>query len=270
LLEKVFDEFKAALGSRGESAEAYYTLGVNSAILGMGEQAEEAFRSAIRMNRDYWWAHYCLGLVLSGKGSYTDAVPELRWALEGLPKALRIYRTLGRVYAEQGDTDKAISTFQAGLERNSNMEEACVLHQELGNAYYAGGHYREAIAELEKAVEVRQRDAHLRVNLGASYLAAGDLPRAAAEFRQALEITPDLVSALRNLGTLYLKLRQFDVAVQVLEKAVTIDADHPSTLRKLALACYEQGDRERAERHMRQAMEIEQATRGQASAEGPV
>jgi len=230
VLEKVLTEFRAALGDHAESAEAYYALGVNSAVLGRLDEAEQALRRARDAKPDYGWAHYALGVVLAERGRSDEAIPELTRALEICHKAA----------------------------------ETCMIHRGLGGAYFALGRYGDAISHFETALEMRPADPLLRTNLGACYLASGDTERAGQELSRALEADPHLLSALRNLGTLYLKIRRFDDAVRFLERAVALDPGHASTLRKLAVACYEQGDEGRAEAHMRRAIELDEVGGGKA------
>jgi tetratricopeptide (TPR) repeat protein len=223
VLEKVLSEFGAALGEHAESAEAYYALGVTSAVLGRLSDAEGALRHACEVKPDYGWGHYALGLVLGERGHQAEAVDELEIALKHC-------RT---------------------------SAETCMIRRVLGSAQFARGRYSDAVSHFEAALELRPGDPLLISNLGASLLASGDTERACQQLCRALDADPHLLSALRNLGTLYLKLCRFDEARGLLERAVTLDPDHVSTLRKLAVACMEQGDEGGAEKHMQRAIDLE-------------
>jgi tetratricopeptide (TPR) repeat protein len=264
LIGKLSEELKSMLGSTHDSPKADYAFGVINAVTRRFQQAERAYKEAIRLRPDYWAAHYSLGVLYADNGRLADAARELELAVERLPASVRVYRKLGRVYHDQGDFGRAIGSYRSALEKMANDPQAYLLHQDLGLVYYTWKKYDEAISEFWEASSCAPYDPYLRVNLGTAYLAGGRLEEAAEEFRSALRIKPDLLSALRNLGTLYLKAKSIDEGIEVLERAVAPDRSHANTHRKLALGYGEKHLAEKAQEHMRKAMEIEELERGGA------
>ena len=200
-----FSEFKRALGSRAETAEAWYAIGVGRAILGHLDDSRRAFEQAVSLRPGYWWVHYCLGLVLSDAGERSLAEPELDRALHGLPGDARVARAVGLVRAGRGDLPGAAAVIEAALGRGPSRHHAATLRLDLSRIYRSLGREKEALGEIEEAVRLRPADARLRVKLGTTYLASGDRERAAGEFEKALELSPGLVSeimgrALRSEG----------------------------------------------------------------------
>lgn len=197
-----FSKFKRALGSRAESAEAWCAIGAGGAILGDLDYSRKAFEQALNLRPDYWWAHYCLGVVLSDAGEGSLAEREIERAFEGLPGDARVARALGAIRVARGDSSGAAGLLEAALARCQAGGEAAALHLDLSRVYRLLGRDDEARQQLEQAVRLRPADARLLLNLGAIYLAAGDSEGAAAQFEKALELSPGLVSALmkRTLG----------------------------------------------------------------------
>lgn len=70
----------------------------------------------------------------------------------------------------------------------------------LGNLYYDGQAYSQAIQYYEKAVSLQPDDADVRTDLGTAYWYIGDADKAIASFEKALTIRPNHPGTLFNLG----------------------------------------------------------------------
>lgn len=233
-MERAAHIFTQALGSWGETAQALCALGINAAILGFSDEAEENLRHAVALKPDYSWAHYCLGVVYSDRGKPREAVDHLKIAHSGMPDSLRIARALGKACVAAGDADAALAAFQEAVTRRSGSPAAARLYLEMGNACHLLGRPKEARRAFERA----------------------------------LEIDPCMLTALRNLGTLRLRAGAVDGAIEVLERAAEIDPDHVKTLHKLALAWFQKGDQARAETLMRRVLEMHGTSGEGAAAQG--
>jgi tetratricopeptide (TPR) repeat protein len=82
---------------------------------------------------------------------------------------------------------------------------------------------RDALPELQRAVQLRPRDAETHVNLAIALAAAGRQDDALTSYRHALALNPASVEALNNLGTLLRDLGERDEALSVWRQAVTLD-----------------------------------------------
>jgi tetratricopeptide (TPR) repeat protein len=70
----------------------------------------------------------------------------------------------------------------------------------LGNLYYDGQAYPQAIEYYEKALAVQPNNADVRTDLGTAYWYTGDADKAIASFEKALAIRPNHPGTLFNLG----------------------------------------------------------------------
>ncbi len=137
-------------------------------------------------------AHYNLGVVLHQQGKLDEAVAECRKAIQLDPKFASAHAKLGTVLRSQGKLDEAVAAFQELLrlkpdyaqtlnnwawelatsaERKSrNGRQAVALAQlavkaapadgnlwnTLGAAHYRAGNWKDAVATLEKSMELRK------------------------------------------------------------------------------------------------------------------
>ena len=122
-------------------------------------------------------------------GSYDRAEEILRRSLDQDPADAESYRVLAmRVFAPRRRFEEAANTLALGARRS---RDPVSLYLTLFQLETEKGDRVAALAALEKAADLRQRDAGLAARLGASYLQAEDYHRAEMAFDRAIAIEPD-------------------------------------------------------------------------------
>jgi tetratricopeptide (TPR) repeat protein len=155
-------------GKYGE-AEAEYkvALGINpkefAALIGAASNylqelridlADEMIQGALAENPSDPEANYVMGEVLIARHRYSDAEPYLRIGLAAKAELVpRIHALLGEVYANQGDTGRAIEEFKSGL---SSDDDGSV-HFQLGRLYQKTGQSKLAASTFEESKALSQR-----------------------------------------------------------------------------------------------------------------
>jgi Flp pilus assembly protein TadD len=76
-------------------------------------------------------------------------------------------------------------------------------HANLGLIHRQAGRNKEAVAALEKAVQLSPQRADLHNPLGIAYRMAGEFPKAKASYEQAITLDAAYAPAVLNLGILY-------------------------------------------------------------------
>lgn len=94
----------------------------------------------------------------------------------------------------------------------------------------------EAVAALERAVELDERNAAAWKNLGVSRRRLGDPAAAAKAFRRAYDLDPDDPGAINNLALAYIDTREWIAAVALLKKGTDRFPDNASMWLNLGLA----------------------------------
>ncbi len=93
--------------------------------------------------------------------------------------------------------DRAASPLLEAVNKNPNDFESVV---SLGNVYYDGNQYPEAIKYYQRGLEINPNNADVRTDLGTAYWYVGDADRALVEFKKSLKIRPDHPGTLFNMG----------------------------------------------------------------------
>jgi TolB-like protein/lipopolysaccharide biosynthesis regulator YciM len=196
-------------------AEAHTSLAYVYSNLWQWEQAEEAFKRAIRLNPNYSTAPHWYSLYLLDLGRIDEAMAEIKRAHELDPLSLVIGTTLTYAYIAKGDVNSSIAQCKRVIDLDPNFPRA---HEYLGLAYLKQGRHSEAIAELQKAVELSGRERRPLRDLGYGYAISGRRAEALAALKE-LEGKYEKHEAIgQDLAAVYAGLGEKDQAFAWLEK----------------------------------------------------
>jgi eukaryotic-like serine/threonine-protein kinase len=228
--------FEQAIDKDPNFALAYTGL-ADSSIRMYGETKESiwsqkatlAAQQAERLSNNLPEVHLSLGSVYSNTGKNTEAITELKRALELAPNSDEAYRNLGDAYNRSGQSDYAIAAFQKAVEANPyNWSN----HIALGNAYFGIGDSAKALAEYQKVTELATDNPMGYTDIGSVYLREGKWSDAIPQFQKALALSPDSTT-YSDLGTAYFFLKNYDESTKMYEKAVQMTPNNEELLGNL-------------------------------------
>ena len=159
----------------------------------------------------------------------------------------------GIAYANKGDFDSAIADYDKALELKP--DDADVFYNR-GNSHEKKGEIDKAIADYDKAIELKPDDGYAFYNRGFAYENKGDFDSAIANFDKALELKPDDGDAFGNRGLAYANKGDFDRAIADYNKAVEIYPDYEAAFFNRGLAYENKGDFDRAIADLDKALEL--------------
>ncbi len=162
-------------------------------------------------------------LVANGKGilqpenkaKLTEAVKRLE-LLPPPPTAEHFMASATAKYALKR-YDEALADYNRALELRPDYPEAL---NNRGNTFDELERYDEALADYNRAIELRPDDPVKLKNRGTSYTKMERYDEALADFNKALELKPDYAGALYNLACLFSLTDRPDEAISHLEKAI--------------------------------------------------
>src|ERR1035438_2760350 len=159
--------------------------------LGLWDEAENAFATALRMDQQFPPALESMGSLWFTRTDKSDA-ESFQTAKEWFLKALKYERNarlltfLGATYAAAGDIHEARSAFEEAILIDPDYEEAfynlAKIEKDTGE--------RRAVDLLEKAIAIDPDYSLAHQELGRLYQHAGDLTSAEYHFRRSLDGDP--------------------------------------------------------------------------------
>ena len=137
---------RSAIAPRLDLADLYLSA------LRKPQLAAELYRQVIKIEPAHAGAHYGLGIAMVDVGSPEIAKKEWREASHLAPSNPSPSYALGNLYLMEKQYDAALSEFELALKADKSFAKA---HLGRGDAWFAKGNDREAIAEYETARTIR-------------------------------------------------------------------------------------------------------------------
>jgi tetratricopeptide (TPR) repeat protein len=179
-LPKVNEYINKALKIDGTLAEAYWMLGnINAFYYWNLEEAERNYKHALQIVPNSSMIHSDFSFFLTMTGRHEEAISEAKRAQELDPLSGYINTYTGVAFDFAGQHDKAMEEYRMTLAINPNYFFA---HFNLGLGYFANGMIKEAVAELETAVDLSEGTPFVTAWLVCLYYQIGDKDKAETLF----------------------------------------------------------------------------------------
>jgi tetratricopeptide (TPR) repeat protein len=170
-----------------------------------------------------------------------DAIREYEAVLSRLdPKEkLAVYKTLGFLYTESGDPNKAIASFLNAAELDKKDAN---LYYNLATLYEKTGDKEKANQFLAQAVALQPEDIESRLSLAESLFNKGSVDEAQTYLDEVLRRKPDSLRALLLLVQIAEKKGDKKRLKELYEKVYALAPDNEIVLYNLAVLDYEAGN----------------------------
>ena len=169
------------------------------------------------------------------------------------PRDPRIRRDLAYYYVAAGRVADAIAQLERSLELDP---ESAAGQFELGTVLLNEKRLSEAIPRLERATTLQPDWSDAYNNLGAVYLLRGEMDAARQAFDRAIVLDPRSSQAQFNRGRLLMAQRRQPEALAAFMESLRLKPDDPDTLAAAAAAQVSTGDVPGAIRGYREALRI--------------
>ena len=235
-----------AVALRPESAEAHYNLGVGLWYSGSQEAGIAELKESAKLDPAAGATRAFLGTALRETGDLEGARLSLQGAIALLPPTTATYVDLAIVFLRNGEPDKAMGQFAAGL----NLPDSSVPKPD----------WDAAIADLRKALAAHPDQAQEHNMLGLLLGRKGaSNSEVAAEFREAIRLRPDFAEAQNNLGLVLAQTDQDEPALAAFREAIRLRPNYAEAHANLG-ATLIPTDGEQAIRELEKALSLEPAS----------
>jgi tetratricopeptide (TPR) repeat protein len=278
--------FQQPVSQQPAEITARFNRAVELQRQGALEEAAAEYRAAIKSAPNYAEAHANLGAVMSRLGRYDEAVAGYEAALRLNPQLTPILLNLGIAHYRAEQFAKAAVVLERFLVKAPDHMQACQL---LGISLVALGRDADGVAQLEPISQAID-DPTALYSLGLAYLrlnrsevktiiarladsSAGkplglllrgqwllsnlEYKQAAGELEEAARFNPELPRLQYSLGLSYLKLGRSQEALACFERELRLSPQDFSTLYYLAYAHELSGKLDAARARVGEALKLE-------------
>jgi eukaryotic-like serine/threonine-protein kinase len=218
-------------------------------------RAKEYFEQAIALDPEYPAPHAALGIIyifhwMLGLLPAHEAMPRIRATEQ---KALDLDPSLPEAHSTLGIVAAAFDYDWKEAERRFRLAMAAVPVSDVVRWHYAWFHLlplgcvREAVEQMERALEQDPLNVAYRSQLAFVLFVAGMTERGIVEARKALEIDEHHWPTYFTMGSAYAAAGRIPEALTALEKAYQLAPWHPGVMGTLAGTLVRAGKSQRAE-----------------------
>ena len=195
--DEAIAQIREALRIRPGYADAHGNLGTALLQSGRPDEAIAEYREALRLKPGYAQARNNLGTVLAKTGRLDEAVAEFQETLRLKPDATLTYINLADALRRLKRRDEAVSALRMAIRLQPEM---AIAHYSLGNVLQDMGQFDAAVRAYREALryEPEARSYYIHNDLGVALAQLGRRQEALAEFERALQIKPDFADARAN------------------------------------------------------------------------
>ena len=228
---------------------AHRLLGIILTERGQFADAMQEFQRAIDVRPGYWANYSAMGVAAVRAGRYSDAERSFLRVTELQPDNADAYASLGTVYLLTDQRERAIEYLQRSI-RSSPTVGAW---SNLGGALNDAGRHEEALEAFRQAAALRPRDPLLQRNLGDGLQHLGRTREARAAYTEgarlateALAVNPKSAESHGALAICLAKLGEFDKALKQVELAAALAPNAPEPFHRRAAVLALAGRRDEA------------------------
>lgn len=196
-------------------AEGHTSLGGVNLKSWKWAEAEDEFKRAIELNPNYATAYHWYCVLLRSLGRFDEAAQMIGKAQELDPLSVVISNNVVQTYRIRKDFTKMAEASLKLIELDPNYH---VGYQFLGESYLKLGRETEAIANLQKSLEMSNRGLISLMFLGNAYAVTGKRSEANAVIKELEEKYTRKESSGVNIAAVYVGLGEKDKAFEWLEK----------------------------------------------------
>ena len=176
---------------------------------------------------------------------YTEAAKSFEAAVSLAPNSaynVDSSKYLVQTYLKLEETDKAIDTYKAAIQRNPERDD---LRSALGQLYYSEERYDEAVEQYRGAVQVYP-GATNRYSYGEALLKVENYSEAEYQFREVKRLEPQSHVGDYGLGKMYAQTGEYDKAIAHFEETLELRPDFYDALAEIGYTYAEMGEIEKA------------------------
>jgi len=192
------------------------------------QEAALEFRSALQIDEQLADAHWGLAQVYEGLQRYQEAFEEMKTTAELDQNNLDVRVKLGNYYL-MGSQQSAAGVSEAErlakeiLQKNPNHIEGHIL---MGSVLFAQDHKNEALAELNRAIEIDPKRVESYLSLARFFASMKDLAKADATFQRAISVNGSSAMAYYEYGKFLVQTNRADDAEKEFQLGVQVEPNN--------------------------------------------
>lgn len=257
--------YKKALSYRSNMADVHYNLGILFQEQKRYEEALQEYKLAIQFRPRMAMAHLNMGLVLGLMGQKAEAAEVYRHCSQLDGSGLKDPRTheatkisalfnLGRLYADDGNFERAIGVYQEAVEKMPPHYQPQSLYNMLGEAFFKLEKFDDAERWYLEALKVKADHVPAHLTYGKLLAKMQRIGEAEEWFERAKTLAPNDSTVHQHFGQFLSEVERHEAAADHYVKAAQLAPSEYEIIFNAANTLRQAGRNKQAEDYYRQAV----------------
>ena len=241
--EIAIKQFTKAIEIDSGFSAAYYYRGVAEFKLGNYETAINDFNKVNQLDTNVKVVHAYKGFAYRQLGDSEKSLAAFSKYMNSQDDLSALdYRLIGKAKMEVGDVDGAIEDFESALAKNNGESQ----HYHLYKALFGNEAYKEALAQINLAIDENKEFYGYYLNRGNTKLMLGDFLNALVDYDYALYLEPAIPDSYFLRGRALDTLKRHDLAIIDFTRAIDLNPNDGTYYSKRGNARFANGNRDAA------------------------
>lgn len=241
--EIAIKQFTKAIAIDSNFSPAYFYRGVAEFKLGNYETAINDFSKVNEIDTSVKVVHAYKGFAYRQLGDSEKSLAAFSKYMNSQDDLSALdYRLIGKAKMEVGDVEGAIKDFESALAKNNGESQ----HYHLYTALYNNEAYREALAQINLAIDENKGFYGYYLNRGNTKLMLGDFINALTDYDYALYLEPTIPDSYFLRGRALDTLKRHDLAILDFTRAIDLNPNDGTYYSKRGNARFANGNRDAA------------------------
>ena len=219
--EEAKELYEKILKQDSDDANARHLIALIYMAEGNFEEAQKNIQIAIKNAPEQPIFHSNYGALLHSMGKYQEAVGALETSIRLDSKLFQSYYSLGIVYSDLNENEKAVESYYKALEVNNKSAAA---HNNIANLF-SNTNNPEAEYHYKKLVELEPNEVYPRLNMANYFIKQGQFNEAISSLNELVDMGIATKEVFNSLGVSYKGLDDTKNAISMFEEAIKIDKD---------------------------------------------
>lgn len=230
--EKAVANWNESLKLEAVQPEIYNNLGLSYLIFLDNETALKYFDMALRFKPSYLQAANNRALTLANLARYKDAEIQYEEMIKQFSYEPFIYYNYALFCISYNNYSRAKHLLGTAIKLKNNSAQ---LYSALALAQSKSGGLAESQTNIEKALELQEKNVDADRNIGCVYLEKKDFQQALIFLNRAMDINPDDAVTVAALGNVYIALNSSNKALELWQTSLSGDKVKPEILNARAV-----------------------------------
>ena len=217
------------------------------------EEAKVIYNKILTINESEPNAHHLISLVFMAEGDYENSKKHIEIAIDKAPEQAVFHSNYGSLLHSMGEYQLAINAIKASLKLDKKLFQS---YYSLGIVYTDMQEHEKAVENYTRALELNNESSEAHNNLANlfSYLNNSE---AEYHYKKTIELTPNEIYPRLNMSNYLIKNNKFEESLQHLKEILDMGLESKEVYNSLGVSYKGLNDDKNASMMFKKSLEID-------------